>query len=159
MKHYLNMLVCLLMTAAPLTVGAADNPAEKNQKEGEAFLAANAKKAGVKTLPSGLQYLVMKEGHGNKPAATDSVTVHYRGTLIDGATEFDSSYKRNQPATFPLNQVIKGWTEGVQLMKEGATYKFFIPSQLAYGPRGAGGLIGPNSTLIFEVELISVQKR
>ena len=158
MKSYLYMLACLIMTAAPLNAGAADNPAEKNQKEGAAFLAANAKKADVKTTPSGLQYLVIKEGAGKQPTATDAVTVHYRGTLLDG-TEFDSSYKRNQPATFPLNQVIKGWTEGVQLMKEGAKYRFFIPSELGYGQRGAGGLIGPNATLIFEVELISVQKR
>ncbi len=158
MKHYLSMLVCVLMMAAPLT-GAADSLADRNQKEGDAFLAANAKKPGVKTLPSGLQYLVIKEGTGKRPAATDAVTVHYRGTLIDGTTEFDSSYKRGQPATFPLNQVIKGWTEGVQLMKEGAKYKFFIPPHLAYGPRGAGNIIGPNETLIFEVELLSVQKR
>jgi len=157
MKSYAYMLVCLIMAAAPLAA-AADNPAEKNQKEGAAFLAANAKKAGVKSTPSGLQYLVIKEGAGKKPTAADAVTVHYRGTLINGS-EFDSSYKRNQPATFPLNQVIKGWTEGVQLMKEGGKYRFFIPSELAYGSRGAGGLIGPNATLIFEVELISVQKR
>ena len=158
MKSYAYLLVCLIMAAAPLTAGAADNSAEKNQKEGAAFLAANAKKAGVKSTPSGLQYLVIKEGAGKKPTAADAVTVHYRGTLINGS-EFDSSYKRNQPATFPLNQVIKGWTEGVQLMKEGAKYRFFIPSELAYGSRGAGGLIGPNATLIFEVELISVQKQ
>ena len=158
MKSYLYMLACLIMATAPLNAGAADSPAEKNQKEGAAFLAANAKKAGVKTTPSGLQYLVIKEGGGKQPTATDAVTVHYRGTLING-TEFDSSYKRNQPATFPLNQVIAGWTEGVQLMKEGSNYRFFIPSELGYGPNGAGGLIGPNATLIFEVELISVQKR
>jgi len=152
------MLFCLLFAAAPLAARAADSPAEKNQKEGEAFLAANGKKPGVKTLPSGLQYAVIKEGTGRQPAATDTVTVHYKGTLING-TEFDSSYRRGQSASFPLNQVIKGWTEGVQLMKEGATYRFFIPPQLAYGARGAGGLIGPNETLIFEVELLSVQKR
>lgn len=158
MKRSLVMLVCLLFAAAPLAAGAADSPGQKNQKEGEAFLAANGKKPGVKTLPSGLQYEVIKAGAGKQPAATDTVTVHYKGTLING-TEFDSSYKRGQPASFPLNQVIKGWTEGVQLMKEGAKYRFFIPPQLAYGARGAGGLIGPNSTLIFDVELISVQKR
>jgi|PlaIllAssembly_1097288.scaffolds.fasta_scaffold1101311_1 FKBP-type peptidyl-prolyl cis-trans isomerase FklB len=152
------MLFCLLFAAAPLAARAADSPAEKNQKEGEAFLAANGKKPGVKTLPSGLQYAVIKEGTGRQPAATDTVTVHYKGTLING-TEFDSSYRRGQSASFPLNQVIKGWTEGVQLMKEGATYRFFIPPQLAYGARGAGGLIGPNETLIFEVELLSIQKR
>jgi FKBP-type peptidyl-prolyl cis-trans isomerase FklB len=158
MKRYLVMLVCLLFAAAPLSAAAADNLAEKNQKEGAAFLADNAKKPGVKILPSGLQYIVITEGTGKQPSATDMVTVHYRGTLING-TEFDSSYKRGQAASFPLNQVIKGWTEGVQLMKEGAKYRFFIPPQLAYGPRGAGALIGPNATLIFDVELLSVQKR
>jgi len=122
---------------------------------GKTFLSENATKGGVKSLPSGLQYQVLKEGSGDKtPAATDTVTVQYRGTLIDG-TEFDSSYSRGQPATFALNQVIKGWTEGVQLMKPGAKYKFFIPPDLAYGPRG-GGKIPPNSTLIFEVELVSI---
>jgi FKBP-type peptidyl-prolyl cis-trans isomerase FklB len=131
--------------------------AAKNLAEGEAFLAENAKKEGVKTLPSGLQYQVLKEGEGTPPKATDTVTVQYRGTLIDG-TEFDSSYSRGQPATFPLNRVIKGWTEGVQLMKPGAKYKFFIPPNLAYGAHGAGPKIGPESTLIFEVELISVNE-
>ena len=128
---------------------------EKNKKEGAAFLAANAKKEGVKTLPSGLQYMVLTEGKGKQPKATDSVTVQYRGTLIDG-TEFDSSYKRGQPATFVLNQVIKGWTEGVQLMKEGGKIRLFVPSELAYGERGAGAQIGPNATLIFEIELVSI---
>jgi FKBP-type peptidyl-prolyl cis-trans isomerase FklB len=116
---------------------------------GSAFLAENAKKEGVVSLPSGLQYKVLSEGSGESPKETDNVTVHYRGTLVDG-TEFDSSYSRGQPATFPLNKVIKGWTEGVQLMKPGAKYQFFIPSTLAYGPQG-GGPIPPNSTLIFEV--------
>jgi FKBP-type peptidyl-prolyl cis-trans isomerase len=157
MKRYLVMLVLLLSAATPFAAGAAGTPAE-NQKEGDTFLAANGKKPGVKTLPSGLQYTVIKEGTGRQPAATDTVTVHYKGTLING-TEFDSSYKRGQPASFPLNQVIKGWTEGVQLMKEGAKYRFFIPPHLAYGQRGAGPTIGPNATLIFEVELLSVQKR
>ncbi len=155
MKRHLVTVLCLVLAMA---LPAAAGPAETNQKEGEAFLAANAKKPGVKTLPSGLQYLVLKEGTGKQPSATDLVTVHYSGTLING-TEFDSSYRRGQPATFPLNQVIKGWTEGVQLMKEGAKYRFFIPPQLAYGARGAGGVIGPNATLIFDVELLSVQKR
>ena len=158
MKSHVYLLACLIMAVVPLTSGAADDPAEKNLKEGTAFLAANAKKPGVKTTPSGLQYLVIKEGTGKQPSAADAVTVHYRGTLLDG-TEFDSSFKRNQPATFPLNRVILGWIEGVQLMKEGAKYRFVIPSELAYGRRGAGGLIGPNATLIFEIELISVQKR
>ncbi len=129
---------------------------DKNKKEGEEFLEANKKKEGVKTLPSGLQYKIIAEGTGKSPKATDTVTVNYRGTLIDG-TEFDSSYKRGQPATFPVNGVIPGWTEALQLMKEGAKWELFIPPSLAYGERGAGGVIGPNSTLIFEVELISVK--
>jgi len=128
---------------------------EKNKKEGEAFLAENKKKEGVKTLPSGLQYMVLTEGKGKQPKATDTVTVQYRGTLIDGS-EFDSSYKRGQPATFALNQVIKAWTEGVQLMKEGGTIRLFVPSELGYGERGAGSAIGPNTTLIFDIELLSV---
>ncbi len=127
-----------------------------NGKAGEDFLAANAKKDGVTTTASGLQYRVVKAGPagGKKPAATSTVTVNYRGTLIDG-TEFDSSYKRNEPATFPLNRVIPGWTEGVQLMTEGSTYEFVIPAKLAYGEQGAGP-IGPNSTLVFQVELVKV---
>ena len=129
---------------------------EKNRKAGEAFLAENKKKEGVKTLPSGLQYKVIKEGTGKVPKATDTVTTNYRGTLIDG-TEFDSSYKRGQPATFPVNGVIKGWTEALQLMKTGSKWQLFIPSDLAYGDKGAGPQIGPNSVLIFEVELLSVQ--
>lgn len=127
----------------------------KNKKDGDAFLAENKKKEGVTTLPSGLQYMILAEGKGKQPKATDTVTVQYRGTLIDG-TEFDSSYKRGQPATFTLNQVIKGWTEGVQLMKEGGKIRLFVPSELAYGDRGAGAQIGPNAALIFEVELLSV---
>jgi FKBP-type peptidyl-prolyl cis-trans isomerase len=128
--------------------------AEKNKTEGAAFLAENSKKEGVKTLPSGLQYMVLAEGKGKQPKATDTVTVQYRGTQIDG-TEFDSSYKRGQPATFALNQVVKGWTEGVQLMKEGGKIRLFVPSGLAYGERG-GGQIGPNAVLIFEIELLTV---
>ncbi len=129
--------------------------AEKNKKEGEAFLAANKKKKGVKTLPSGLQYKVIKEGTGEMPKLTDTVTTNYRGTLIDG-TEFDSSYKRGQPAKFPVKGVIAGWTEALQLMKVGSTWQLFIPSSLAYGERGAGNIIGPNATLIFDIELISI---
>jgi FKBP-type peptidyl-prolyl cis-trans isomerase FklB len=131
---------------------------EKNKKEGEAFLAENKKKEGVKTLPSGLQYKVIKAGTGKKPAATDTVTTHYRGTLIDG-TEFDSSFKRGKPATFPVSGVIPGWTEALQLMEEGAKWQLFVPSNLAYGERGAGQVIGPHTTLIFEVELISIQEK
>lgn len=129
--------------------------AEKNKKEGAAFLAENGKKEGVTTTDSGLQYEVIKQGDGAKPKATDKVTVNYRGTLIDG-TEFDSSYKRGEPVTFPLNGVIKGWTEGVQLMSVGSKYKFVLPSDLAYGARGAGPKIGPDSVLVFEVELLGI---
>jgi FKBP-type peptidyl-prolyl cis-trans isomerase FklB len=131
--------------------------AEKNKKEGEAFLAENKKKQGVITMPSGLQYKILTVGKGKSPKATDTVTVNYKGTLIDG-TEFDSSYKRGQPATFAVNGVITGWTEALQLMKEGSKWQMFIPSNLAYGERGAGGAIGPNAVLIFEVELISIKQ-
>jgi FKBP-type peptidyl-prolyl cis-trans isomerase FklB len=130
--------------------------AEKNKKEGEAFLAANKKKEGVVTLPSGLQYKILKAGDGNKPTIDDTVVCQYRGTLVDG-TEFDSSYKRNQPATFPVKGVIKGWTEALQLMPVGSKWELVIPPDLAYGERGAGNLIGPGATLIFDVELISIQ--
>ena len=129
---------------------------EKNKTEGAKFLEENKSKPGVKTTASGLQYKVEKEGTGAPPKATDMVTVNYRGTLIDG-TEFDSSYKRGQPATFPVNGVIKGWTEALQLMKKGAKYQLFIPSNLAYGERAMGPDIGSNSTLIFEVELMDVK--
>src|SRR5438445_790013 len=138
------------------TAVANKEAAEKNTKEGEKFLAENKTKPGVKTTASGLQYLVEKEGSGTPPKETDTVTVNYRGTLIDG-TEFDSSYNRGEPATFPVNRVIKGWTEALQLMKPGGKYKLFIPANLAYGPGGAGGDIGPNATLIFEVELLSAK--
>jgi FKBP-type peptidyl-prolyl cis-trans isomerase len=130
---------------------------EKNKTEGETFLAKNKTRAGVKTTASGLQYEVEKEGTGPNPKATDTVTVNYKGTLMDGTT-FDSSYDRGQPATFVLNQVIPGWTEGVQLMKPGGKYKFYIPSSLGYGEQGAGGVIGPNAPLVFEVELVSIGK-
>jgi len=126
-----------------------------NAEEGQAFLAANAEKEGVMVTDSGLQYRVITEGEGASPDGDDRVTVHYRGKLINGV-EFDSSYARDEPATFGLNQVIPGWTEGVQLMKEGAKYEFFVPSELAYGEQGRPGPIGPNSTLIFEVELLEV---
>jgi len=136
----------------------AKQQGEKNKKEGEIFLETNKKKEEVQTLPSGLQYKVLKAGAGKKPTATDTVTVHYRGTLIDGK-EFDSSYRRGKPATFPVNGVIPGWTEALQLMEEGAKWELFIPSNLAYGERSAGGDIGPNATLIFEVELISIEQK
>jgi FKBP-type peptidyl-prolyl cis-trans isomerase len=129
---------------------------EGNLKEGQDFLAANKSKAGVVTLPSGLQYKILQAGTGPKPTSTDSVVCNYRGTLING-TEFDSSYKRGQPATFPVSGVIKGWTEALQLMPAGSKWQLFVPADLAYGARGAGPGIGPNSTLIFEVELISIQ--
>jgi FKBP-type peptidyl-prolyl cis-trans isomerase FklB len=130
---------------------------DKNKKEGEAFLAENKKKPGVKTLPSGLQYQVIKEGKGEKPKATDTVKANYKGTLING-TEFDNSEKRGEPATFLLRDVIPGWTEALQLMAVGSKWRLFIPSDLAYGERGAGNLIGPNATLIFEVELLGIEK-
>jgi len=129
----------------------------KNKQAGAAFLAENKKKEGVKVLPSGLQYKIAKEGTGKTPKADDTVTVNYRGTLIDG-TEFDSSYKRGEPATFPVKGVIKGWTEALQLMKVGSKWQLFIPSELAYGEQPAGRVIGPNSTLIFEVELLGIKE-
>lgn len=130
---------------------SAGNPASA-----EAFLAENAGKPGVETLPSGLQYKVIRQGSGASPGARDTVTVHYRGTLTDGS-EFDSSYARGQPASFPVNRVIPGWTEALQLMRVGDTWQLFIPPGLAYGERGAGGKIPPNSALIFEVELLAVK--
>jgi len=136
------------------TIMAQD--ASSNLAKGQAFLKENATKPGVHTTPSGLQYKVITEGHGKSPKSTDTVLVHYRGTTIDG-TEFDSSYKRNEPISFPLNGVIPGWTEGVQLMKEGGKMQLFIPSNLAYGSRGAGGVIAPDSTLVFDIELLKVQ--
>lgn len=132
--------------------------AETNKKEGEAFLAANKTKAGVVALPSGLQYKILQEGTGPKPTAADTVTVNYRGTLVNG-TEFDSSYKRGQPASFPVGGIIKGWTEALLLMPVGSKWQLFIPPDLAYGQRQAGPTIGPNSTLVFEVELLSIQAK
>jgi FKBP-type peptidyl-prolyl cis-trans isomerase len=131
---------------------------EANKKDGDAFLAANKAKDGVVALPSGLQYKILTAGTGPKPAAGDSVVCNYRGTLIDGK-EFDSSYKRGQPATFPVSGVIKGWTEALQLMPVGSKWQLFVPSELAYGERGTGADIGPNATLIFEVELLSIQSK
>jgi FKBP-type peptidyl-prolyl cis-trans isomerase FklB len=132
---------------------------EANKKQGDAFLAENKTKDGVVTLPSGLQYKILKEGTGPKPTATDTVVCNYKGTLLDN-TEFDSSYKRGQPATFPVSGVIKGWTEALQLMPVGSKWELFIPADLAYGARGGpGGGIGPNATLVFEVELESIQPK
>jgi FKBP-type peptidyl-prolyl cis-trans isomerase FklB len=132
---------------------------EKNKKEGDAFLAANKEKPGVVTLPSGLQYKIVQPGNGPKPVATDTVVCNYRGTLLDG-TEFDSSYKRGQPASFPVTQVIKAWTEALQLMPVGSKWQLFVPPSLGYGERGTqGGPIGPSATLIFDVELVSVQPK
>lgn len=156
MKKIRNLLLALiaglLIGYVMFTLDTANSP-ETNKAAGVAFLAENTKKENIITTASGLQYEVLTQGEGPSPTATTSVTVHYRGTTLDG-DEFDSSYSRNAPATFPLNQVIAGWTEGLQLMNVGAKYRFFIPSELAYGERGAGGDIGPNKALIFEVELL-----
>ena len=138
--------------------GQQSKAAEKNIAEGKKFLEENKKKPGVVTLPSGLQYIVLKEGTGEMPKATDNVTTHYHGTLINGDV-FDSSVERGQPATFGVSQVIRGWTEALQLMKTGSKWKLFIPSDLAYGDQGAGPKIGPGTTLIFEVELLSIDKK
>ncbi len=149
------MLAIILTGITMFSIANATSPAE-NKAAGEAFLAENAKKDNIVTTKSGLQYEVLTAGSGKSPAATDNVTVHYKGTTIDGDV-FDSSYDRGAPATFPLNRVIAGWTEGLQLMQEGAKYRLYIPSNLAYGERGAGRMIGPNSALIFDVELVKVQ--
>lgn len=129
--------------------------AADNKATGEAFLAENAKKDGITTTDSGLQYRVIEEGTGKTPSASDTVSCHYAGTLIDG-TEFDSSYKRGQPAQFPVGGVIAGWTEALQMMKVGGKWEVFLPSEIAYGARGAGGAIGPNETLVFTIELIDI---
>ena len=134
---------------------AQEKLAESNRQQGEAFLGANGEKEGVTVRPSGLQYKVLRQGSGPKPTLSDRVTVHYRGTLIDG-TEFDSSYARGEPASFAVAGVIPGWTEGLQLMSVGSHYCFFVPSDLAYGQKGAGDKIGPNVTLTFEVELLEI---
>jgi len=157
-KNHTKLISAIIAIAIGLTMFSLANAAspEENKAAGEKFLAENTKKPNVKTTASGLQYEVLTPGKGKtNPAATDNVTVHYKGTSLDGK-EFDSSYSRGKPTSFPLNGVIPGWTEGVQLMTEGAKYKFYIPSALAYGENGAGGAIGPNETLIFEVELIKI---
>ncbi len=148
----MRAILSLVFLSAIITTTMAQNAIET----GKAFLAENAKKPDVTQTPSGLQYKVLEPGKGKAPKATDTVLVNYRGTLLNG-TEFDSSYKRNEPIEFPLNGVIPGWTEGVQLIKEGGKIQLFIPPNLAYGARGAGGAIGPNETLIFEVELLKVR--
>lgn len=150
-----STITIILVGITMLSIAQATTP-EDNKAQGAAFLAENAKKPNIKTTASGLQYEVLAPGTGTKsPSASDNVTVHYKGTTIDGK-EFDSSYSRGEPTSFRLNQVIAGWTEGVQLMTEGAKYRFYIPSDLAYGERGAGP-ISANSTLIFDVELIKIQ--
>ena len=157
MKPTLLRSVCCIALGAAFTLAPLTTMADPASEKGEKFLKENGAKDGVKTTASGLQYKIEKEGAGKNPAATDTVTVNYEGKLLDG-TVFDSSYKRNEPATFPLNRVIRGWTEGLQLVKEGGTVILYIPSKLAYGESGTpGGPIGPNETLIFKVELIKIQ--
>ena len=155
MQRWIAVTTGVLLAAT--TVFAAEGLPQQNAKKAADFLAANKKKPGVAALPSGLQYKMLKQGAGKKPSATDTVTVHYEGTLING-TVFDSSVKRGQPLSFPLNRVIKGWTEGVQLMQEGGKIELYIPPDLGYGERGAGPVIGPNELLIFTIELLSVGK-
>ena len=153
----LNKTLCAFAAASALALTPHVLMAQSALEDGQAYMEANAKKDGVHTTASGLQYKVLQEGTGKMPKATDTVLVHYRGTLLNGK-EFDSSYARKEPIEFPLNGVIPGWTEGVQLMKEGAKYQFVIPPKLAYGRRGTpGGPIGPDETLIFEVELLKVR--
>ena len=152
MKH---ILLAIFTLAATLLCSAPGARAQVGREKGEAFLIENGKKEGVRTLPSGLQYRVLKEGDGRHPKKSDQVVVHYKGTLIDGR-EFDSSHKRGEPMKFGVMQVIKGWSEALPLMKEGAKWMLYIPWQLAYGEKGSGKLIGPNETLIFEIELIAV---
>jgi FKBP-type peptidyl-prolyl cis-trans isomerase len=151
-----SIITVLLIGITMFSMANATTP-EENKAAGVAFLAENAKKANIVTTASGLQYEILTPGTGTvSPSATETVKVHYKGTTLDGK-EFDSSYSRGEPISFPLNRVIPGWTEGVQLMTEGAKYRFYIPSELAYGEQGAGGSIGPNSTLIFDVELLKIQ--
>lgn len=151
----MKLLVAALASATAIFLSTPAAHAQHGREKGEAFLSENAKKEGVKTLPSGLQYRVIKQGDGKKPKKTDQVVVHYRGTLIDG-TEFDSSHKRGEPAKFGVTGVIKGWTEALQLMKEGSKWEIYVPSYLAYGESGSGKFIGPHEALIFEVELLGV---
>jgi len=143
-------------TTTSTTVQTSASPAEQNQKTGAAFMQTNKHQPGVVTLPSGLQYKILEEGTGKHPTKSDVVTVDYEGTLVNGQV-FDSSYKRGQPASFPVTGVIAGWQEALPLMKTGATWMLYVPSQLAYGERGAGGMIGPNEALVFKVHLISIK--
>ncbi len=152
-RHRVVISLTVLLIGFTMFSMANATSSEENKAAGAAFLTENAKKENIVTTASGLQYEILTQGEGPSPSATTSVTVHYRGTSLDGK-EFDSSYSRNAPATFPLNRVIAGWTEGLQLMNVGAKYRFYIPSELAYGERGAGGSIGPSETLIFDVELL-----
>jgi FKBP-type peptidyl-prolyl cis-trans isomerase FklB len=156
-QEYIDTMTAFRNEMAQKQAEQMKEAGEKNKKEGKEFLSENKKKEGIVTTESGLQYKVITKGTGESPKATDTVTVNYKGTLINGK-EFDSSYRRGQPASFPVNGVIKGWTEALQLMKVGAKWQLFIPSELAYGERGAGRDIGPNSTLIFDVELLSIKK-
>jgi len=149
------LVVLILLGGGPVALAGGGSP-EKNNEEGSSFLMDNKNRSDVITTGSGLQYLVLVAGSGPKPQKTDSVTVHYRGTLIDG-TEFDNSRSRGEPASFPLAEVIPGWTEALQLMPVGSIYRLFIPPELAYGARGAGLMIGPNQTLLFEVELLAIE--
>lgn len=156
-EEYREAMTTFQKTLQEKQLAAAAAAGDKNKAAGAAFLAANAKKQGVVTTKSGLQYQVIKRGTGPSPKATDTVKVHYHGTLLDG-TVFDSSVQREEPAEFPVNRVIAGWTEALQLMKVGDKFKLFIPSELAYGERGAGGDIGPNATLVFDVDLLEIVK-
>jgi len=155
-KTLVAVLVAAVTSTLLIPESSMAQDTSSNLIKGQAFLKENAIKPGVHSTPSGLQYKIISEGHGKTPKATDTVRVNYRGTTIDG-TEFDSSYKRNEPIEFPLNGVIPGWTEGVQLMKEGGKIQLFIPSNLAYGSQGAGGVIPPDSTLIFDIELLKIK--
>ncbi len=158
MIHPFIFVIALLLLAGCTDFEAQEKQAELNRQQGAAFLAANRSKSGVKLRPSGLQYQVLREGSGPKPTISDRVTVHYRGTLIDG-TEFDSSYARGESTAFAVAGVIPGWTEGLQLMSVGSQYRLFVPGVLGYGSSGAGDKIGPDATLIFDVELLAIEDR
>jgi FKBP-type peptidyl-prolyl cis-trans isomerase FklB len=157
MKRLCLFSVALLLLCSGAFAAEDHADGEKNKTTGEKFLADNKAKEGVVTLPSGLQYKIIKEGDGAKPGPTDKVKAHYKGTHVDGTT-FDSSYDRNDPAVFPLDKVIKGWTEALQLMKIGSKWELYIPSDIAYGAKGRKPVIGPNETLIFTVELLGIEK-